>query len=271
MTVVSAFLIPGSPLPFLQRENPPWGLLADAMDVCGKALDKSGPDTIVVYSNQWMAVLDQLWQTRPHSQGLHVDHNWHEYGELLYDIRIDTEYAEAAIQGTIENGIKAKGVNYDEFPIDTGTITACNFLNPENRHPLLICSNNAYHDWDTTITLGRISAMQADKLDRKIAIVGVGGMSGSFYRHTIDISEDKLVSDKEDEWNKKILRLIEDGDIDALSAACPQYAEEARADMGFKHFAFILGALGGSFSGATIHGYGPLYGSGGAVVEFNIQ
>ena len=32
----------------------------------------------------------------------------------------------------------------------------------------------------------------------------------------------------------------------------------------------LLGALGGKFSRATVHGYGPLYGAGGAVVEFHL-
>ncbi len=271
MSIVSAFLVPGSPLPYLKRDNPPWGELANAMEIAGKALIESNPDTIVFYSNQWMAVMDQLWQTRPHIQGLHVDHNWHEYGELEYDIHIDTEYAKAAIEGTIEKGIHAKGVDYDQFPIDTGTIVASNFLNPDNKFPLLISSNNAYHDWDTTITLGQVSAEQASKLDRKIAVVGIGGLSGSFYRHTIDIEKDKIVNEKEDEWNKKILDLIEQGDIENLSKTCPQYATEAKADMGFKHFAFIQGALGDSYKGAKIHHYGPLYGKGAAVIEFNIN
>lgn len=272
MTVVSAFLVPGSPLPFLKRDNPPWGQLADAMDVAGKALAKSNPDTIVIYSNQWMAVLDQLWQTRPRIQGIHVDHNWHEYGELSYDIRIDTDYAEAAIQGTVENGIKAKGVDYDQFPIDTGTIIATNFLNPDKNYPLAITSNNVYHDWDTTITLGKTTTEQATKLNRKIAVVGVGGLSGSFYRHTLDdISKDKIISDKEDEWNKKILGLIEQGDTTALSKFCPQYATEARVDMGFKHFAFLLGSLGNHYKGAKVQGYSPLYGTGGAVIEFELN
>ena len=51
----------------------------------------------------------------------------------------------------------------------------------------------------------------------------------------------------------------------------PDYAGAARVDMGFKHFAFILGAIGGNFNGATVHAYGPLYGSGGAVVEFDLD
>ena len=61
MTVVSAFLVPGSPLPQVRRDNAPWGALADALDKAGQALRLSNADTIVFYSTQWIAVLDQLW------------------------------------------------------------------------------------------------------------------------------------------------------------------------------------------------------------------
>jgi len=268
MTVVSAFLIPGSPLPFVQRDNPPWGKIAEALEAAGRALDASQADTIIVYSSQWIAVLDQLWQTKAHLQGLHVDENWHEYGDLPFDINIDTELAEAAVTATNDAGIKSKGVNYDQFPIDTGTIVATNFLNVGNKLPLVVTANNVYHDWQTTEKLGHLAAAEAEKLDRQVAIVGVGGLSGSFFRHTINIAEDRIATDSEDKWNRKILSLMEKGDLNTLLSECPDYATEARVDMGFKHFAFILGAIGGSFAGARIHGYGPLYGTGGAVVEF---
>lgn len=268
MTVVSAFLVPGSPLPLVQRDNPPWGALADAMERAGEALLASKPDTIVVYSTQWIAVLDQLWQTKPHLQDVHVDENWHEFGDLPFDITIDTVFAKAAIAATNEAGIKSKGVNYDKFPIDTGTIVASTFLNPGNELPLVITSNNVYHDWSTTESLGRIAAEQADTLGRKIAVIGVGGLSGSYFRQTIDISADKIATDTEDNWNRKILFLMEQGDVAGLRQQCPTYAAEARADMGFKHFAFLLGAMSAGFSSAIVHAYGPLYGAGGAVVEF---
>jgi 2-aminophenol/2-amino-5-chlorophenol 1,6-dioxygenase subunit alpha len=271
MSVASAFLIPGSPLPYVQKDNPPWGQLADALDVAGKALIASMPDTIVIYSTQWMAVLDQLWQTKAHLQDVHVDENWHEYGDLPFDITIDTELAEAAVKATNEAGIKSKGVDYDKFPIDTGTIIAANFLNAGNKLPLLITANNLYHDWQMTEKLGQIAVAEANKLNRKVAVVGVGGLSGSFERHSINIAEDKIASDAEDQWNRKILSLMEQGDVSTLLSECPNYAAEAKVDMGFKHFAFILGAIGGEFSAATVHGYGPLYGTGGAVVEFKLD
>jgi hypothetical protein len=38
VTVVSAFLIPGSPLPYLRADNPPWRPIADGLKAAGAAL-----------------------------------------------------------------------------------------------------------------------------------------------------------------------------------------------------------------------------------------
>ena len=225
-------------------------------------------ETIVVYSTQWIAVLDQLWQTRPRLHGVHVDENWHEYGDLPFDIRIDTALADAGIEGTQRIGIKAKGVNYDQFPVDTGTIIAANFLNASGKRPFVITANNVYHDWSMTMNLGKVAVEAARKIGRRVAVAGVGGLSGSFFRHGIEIGSDHIATPGEDEWNRRMLALMEKGDVKSLHKLCPDYAAEAKVDMGFKHFAFLLGAMDGRFRGATVHGYEPLYGTGGAVVEF---
>ena len=269
--VVAAFLVPGSPLPYVRRDNPPWGKLAAAMEQAGRALEASGADTMVVYSTQWIAVLDQLWQTRPRVQGIHVDENWHEYGDLKFDFRTDVPLAEACIAATAASGIKSKGVNYDAFPVDTGTIVANHYLNPGSKRSLVIAANNVYHDWQRTMGLGAIANRCAMTLGRRVAVVGVGGLSGSIFRHAIIAGKDHIATAAEDLWNRRILGLMDKGDTAALAKECPRYAQEARVDMGFKHFAFLLGAMGGRFQGATVHGYGPLYGSGGAVVEIHAR
>lgn len=269
MTVVAAFLIPGSPLPYVHRANPPWGALASALEAAGTALTRAAPDTLVVYSTQWFAVLDQLWLTRPHMHGVHVDENWHEYGELPFDIHIDTELANAVAAATPAIGVRSKGVDYDGFPLDTGTIVAANFLNGA-KCPLVVASNNLYHDWTLTQALGRTAAEQARALGRRIAVIGVGGLSGSFFRGSIDIAQDHIASAEEDAWNRRMLALMERGAVEEFLELRPQYAKEAKVDMGFKHCAFVMGAIDAKFSGAVIHGYGPLYGAGGAVVEFQL-
>ena len=271
MSVVSAFLVPGNPLPLLQPEIPALGQLAGAMRQAGRALAESHPDVVLVYSTQWIAVLDQLWLTRPHSNGVHVDENWYEFGDLPFDIHTDEDLALACVGASPDVGIHARGANYDGFPLDTGTIVAASLLGVGGiDRPLVVGSNNVYHDGATTEKLAAMAVACATAQGKRVAVVGVGGLSGSLFRTEIDLRDDKIVSFEDGQWNQRMLKLMEAGDIAQLRSIGPDFAKQARADMGFKHFHWILGALNGRFSGAKVHGYGPLYGSGGAVVEFKL-
>lgn len=271
MPVVSAFLVPGSPLPLLKAEALGWGRLGAAMQRAGRALEASKPDAVLVYSTQWLAVLDQQWLTRRRSHGVHVDENWYEFGDLPYDIHADTELAHACVAGSPRQGVHARGVNYEGFPIDTGTIVAATMLGFGNaERPIVVASNNLYHSGETTEKLGALAAACADEQGKRVAVVGVGGLSGSLFRTEIDPRSDRIASAEDDRWNQRILQLVESADVGQLRRAIPEFAKEARADMGFKHFHWILGALKGRFAGARVHGYGPLYGSGAAVVEITL-
>lgn len=270
MTVVSAFLVPGSPLPYMRPDNPPWGQIADAMGEAGALLAASKPDTVLIYSTQWFAVLDQLWQTRQHLQGTHVDENWHEYGCLDFDINVDTELAKACIEEATTSGIKSKAVDYDHFPVDTGTIVATHFLLGPDGKPVVITSNNLYHDGPLTEKIAATAVTTAAAQGKRVAIIGVGGLSGSFFRNEIDIADDQIASPEEDLWNRKMLDLIATGDIQGLRSNWDTYGTEARADMGMKHLSFVMGALGGTWNSAEVLAYGPVYGAGAAVVSFNL-
>ena len=271
MPVVSAFLVPGSPLPLLKPESLAWGRLAAAMQRAGRALEASRPDAVLVYSTQWLAVLDQQWLTRKRSSGVHVDDNWYAYGDLPYDIHADTELAHACVAGSPRQGVHARGVNYDGFPIDTGTIVACSLLGFGGAdRPVVVASNNLYHSAEVTEQLGALAAACADEQSKRVAVVGIGGLSGSLFRNEIDPRADRIASSEDDKWNQRMLQLIESGDVAQLRRVAPGFAKQARADMGFKHFHWILGALKDRFAGARVHGYGPVWGSGAAVVEFTL-
>lgn len=270
MTVVSAFLVPGSPLPQLRPDINPWGRIREGLCQAGKALAESKPDCILVYSTQWFAVLDQLWLTRERSTGLHVDENWHEFGEQTFDIYSDSGLAQRCVNACNDAGIKTRGVDYDNFPIDTGTITATTLMSIGSRElPIIAAANNLYHNAEQTEQLGIIASNALQ--DKRVAVVGIGGLSNSAFRENIDLNSDRVISESDDKWNQQILSLMESGDIGALRELLPQYVAEARPDMGLKHFHWLLGSMGGSFRKATVHAYAPLYGSGGAVVEFNVK
>jgi len=133
-----------------------------------------------------------------------------------------------------------------------------------------VASNNVYHIAETTEKLGAMAAACADEQGTRVAVVGVGGRSRSQFRTEIDPRSDRIASAEDDKWNQRVLQLIESADVAQLRRVVPEFAREARADMGFKHFHWVLGALKGRFVGARVHGYGPVYGSGAAVVEFTL-
>ena len=68
---------------------------------------------------------------------------------------MDSVFAEACVEKAKERGLQARTVNYDAFPIDTGSITALSLLNPENRIPATIVSSNMYANRSETIVLGK--------------------------------------------------------------------------------------------------------------------
>lgn len=269
--VVSAFLVPSNPLPYLVPSNPAWESLVKGYEDARIALEASRPDTILMYSSSWMAVLDQPFQMRERLAGTHIDENWHEHGELHYDFGIDREATRAIIQSCGDIGLHAKPVDYDRFPIDSGTIAANGFLNPQGRTPLILAGANIYHDYDSTEKLARKAVDVATALGRRVAVVGVGGLSGSIFREEIAVRQDRIKTATDDEWNQKILDMMVRGDRPGLQTAIPKFNDAARAENRFKHFAWLAGALGDRWSGAQVLAYGPTYGAGAAVVQFHLK
>ncbi len=269
--VVAAFLVPGTPLPLLRPEAPGWKTLFDGCKDAARSLERARPDVLLVYSTQWIAVLDQLWQTRPRVRGIHVDETWHAFGDLAYDFDIDAELAQACIDRSGEAGVRSKPVNYDRFPIDTGTIAAANQLNPDSRWPLVVAANNLYHDGALTGRLAALAVQCAAEQGKRVALVGVGGLSGAVHRREIDPAEDSFAGDADDHWNRRLLDALVAGDAARLRALLPDYAANARADMGMKHLEWLLGGVGPQWRGAYVHAYGPVWGSGAAVVELALD
>lgn len=265
--VAAAYLVPGSPLLALARKEPVYQPLLEGYARVARDIEDLQPDTLVIYSTRWYAVLDQLWQGRARMSGLHVDENWHELGELRFDMTTDVSLARACARAAGRAGIPSKLVDYQGFPIDSGTLTAQTLANPEGRFPSLIVANNLYYDDARTRALGEIVAAQAAAQGKRVVVLVVGELSGSIYRDGRPLSEDAIASATDDEWNQRILKLIESRDLDALQRHLPDYIAHARVDMGFKHLSFALGALGGRLGNAETYAYGPQYGSGAAVVR----
>ena len=100
----------------------------------------------------------------------------------------------------------------------------------------------------------------------------MGALSRSTFTREIDIADDHIASPADEEWNRPVLELMTVGYGQAIEELAGDVAGGARVDLGFKHFAWLAGAMGERWPhGATVHAYGPIYGSGAAVVEFGLD
>jgi len=265
--VVGAYLLPASALLVLQRKEVRYAELVAGMQRVARDIDELNPDTLVIYSTRWFAVLDQLWQARPRLAGLHVDENWHELGEMRFDMTTDVSLARACDRAAKRAGMASKLVDYAGFPLDSATLAANSLVNPEGTVPVLVVANNIYHDFARTRALGELAAAQAAAQGKRVVVLVLGGLSGSEFRDQRAFADDDIASETDDEWNRRMLKLIESRDVDEFMRLLPDYLTQARADMGLRHVAFALGALGGRLGTAQVYAYGPQYGSGAAVVK----
>lgn len=264
----AAALVPGLPHVLSPNLNQHYASLAKGLEAVGDRFQKDGVERVVYYSTQWISVLGHLFQAKKDLKGLHVDENWYALGDLPFDFKVDRPFAEKVAAGAEASGYQVKLVDYEGFPVDTGTIVADRLLN-KGRFKANMISCCVYSDYADTVKLaGTLAkAIESDKV--KTAVVCVTMLSGRWFTTEIDPREDHVSSPDDDRWNKRMLELLEKGQFDQAEKLAPEYASHARVDMGFKALAFLKGA-GALKQGkaAKIHAYGPIYGTGAAVVEF---
>ena len=84
----------------------------------------------------------------------------------------------------------------------------------------------------------------------------------------IDPLTDHISCEEDEVWNRRVLGLIEQGKNADVLALSGEFARAAVADMGFKAFAWLMGVLGTPSTPGHVLAYGPIWGSGAAVVEY---
>jgi 2-aminophenol/2-amino-5-chlorophenol 1,6-dioxygenase alpha subunit len=219
-------------------------------------------------------VLGHLVQTRANPTGLHVDENWYDLGNLPYDFRTDLELARRTIDLGTAAGLQVRAVDYEGFPVDTGTLVALDFLHPKNEIPVVCISCNIYAGREEELKLGRAAAAAVRALGRRAVVVASTGLSGHYFTREITDDEDRIVNEADDGANRKLLDLMAAGKcIDAMDLV-PEYAAKTGADMQFKSYYWLMGAIGAARAKSKVKGkvlgYGSIWGSGAAVVEFTV-
>ncbi|HZO82515.1 MAG TPA: hypothetical protein VFB33_12550 [Candidatus Binataceae bacterium] len=267
--IVRGYLMPGMPHVMLPRDAASRQELRRACRTAGANALEARPDVLVIFSTQWISVLGHLVQARANPCGLHVDENWYDLGDLPYDFRTDVELARKTIELGTAAGLQVRAVDYEGFPVDTGTLVALDFLNPKNEIPVVCMSCNIYAGREEELALGRAAADAVRALGRRAVAVLSSGLSGHYFTREISDAEDHIASPEDDAHNRAMLDLMAAGKCREAMDRVPDYAAKTGADMQFKGYYWLMGAMEAGRITGKLLGYGSIWGSGAAVVEFS--
>jgi 2-aminophenol/2-amino-5-chlorophenol 1,6-dioxygenase alpha subunit len=267
--ILNAYIVPGQPHPLLAPDqNAGWASLRKSYEAVGREIAKSGAELILIYSTQWFSVIGHLFQVDPKPAWTLVDQNWYELGEIPYEFRVDPEFGKLYARLCKEHGMQAATVAYHGFPIDTGTVVALKLLNPDNAIPASVVSCNIYAEREETRALGFAARAAIEAYGKKTIVVVVSNLSNRYEVADIDPAHDRISSQKDDEWNRKILEMLGEGRLEDVAQVARDFAREANADMGFKAI-WWLGAVLGEHNryDGKVWDYQPVWGTGNAIVE----
>ena len=261
---------PPHPHPLLCPDgNQGYRNLRQAFENCAKKIEESDADIILVYSTTWPSVIGHQIQALENPIWTHVDDDFHYLGSMPYEFSIDVDFANSMKDAAVARGLYARTVAYDGFPIDTGSVVALSLLNPENRIPAVILSSNMYANRSETIVLGKAARDTLHAQGKKAVIVVVSSLSNRMFTEHIDPSEDRIHSQKDDDWNQKILEFFADGRLEDLSQLSRDIHGQIRVQkvVAYKPAWFMASTMGqhNNYDGEVL-AYEPLHGSGGAVI-----
>jgi len=269
--VVLGLFVPAHPHPLLCPEKSPgWARLREAYEQARMIIEESEAELILVYSTLWTSIIGHQFQGLKEPEWVHVDHDFHYLGSMPYKFHIDTDFAEELSNSAKSRGLESRVVSYHGFPIDTGTVVALSLLNPDNNLPAGICSSNMYSNRAETIVLGKSANDAIKKSGKKVAVVVVSSLSNRMFTDKIKPHEEKIHSQKDDEWNRKILEFLDEGRLEDVSQLSREIHQQIRVQkvVAFKPMWWLAGVMGqhNNFAG-KVHAYESVHGAGCAVVS----
>ena len=264
--IIGGFFVPGLPHPLLAADrSPAWTAVREAYARARADIERLNPDLLVLYSTQWPSVIGHQIQADPAPTWTHVDQDWHDLGSIRYRLRIDADFAHAWQAAATARGLHARTVNYHGFPIDTGTLVALELLDPDRKFPACVVSCNMYADRAETMVLGKATR---DALGgRRAVAVSVSLLSSRLFPHWIDPKEDRVSSQKDDEWNRKLLEILADGRLEDAAQLARTFTAQANGDNKLKALWWLTAVMGAHnrYDG-TVYDYQPIWGAGAAVI-----
>lgn len=269
--VVAGVIVPGLPHPLLCPDaNPAYQRIADGFAEARKVIEAADADLLIVYSTMWPSVIGHQVQARPEPEWVHVDELFHALGSIPYRFRMDAPFAHEVVAKAQGRGLHSRAIDYHGFPIDTGSVVALKLLNGDNALPATVLSSNVYSDRAETVVFGKAVREAVLAAGRRAVVVVVSTLSNRLFTDWIDPADDRVHSLKDEEWNAKMLEFLGQGRLEDTAQLSREIHKQIRVPkvVNFKPMWWLSAVMGAhnDYDG-TVHAYGPLHGTGSAVVS----
>ena len=208
-----------------------------------------------------------LYQALPNPKGVHVDENWHAMGDFPFDVRVDPSCARlvAATEtpGSRRGRSRTKGFRSIQarssprgFSI-RGDATA--------RRRLVVGVRRRRRER----TLGPRCASRRDARGRRVRRRVLARLRPLLHRGGRPAASTSS-RPEDDEYNRRWLGLVESGNLEAAGTLLAEMGKRMPVDMQGNAFHWLRGVLGGDDAG-RVRAYGPLWGTGAAVIDFSAE
>lgn len=265
-----ALLVPGLPHPLLDPDgNAHRRALRDAFDAAAAQIAAVKPDVLLVYSTMWPSIIGHQVVSHPEPTWRHVDELFHALGTIAYRFPTDPVLAQAWVSAGHARGLAMRTVDDDGFPVDTGSVVALELLDPEHRVPALIGSSNVYADRAETIVYAKAARDALAASGKRAVAIVVSTLSNRLFTDWVAPEDDRIHSAKDDEWNRKLLEMLEEGRVEDVAQLSRTIHGQLRVKkvVNFKPMWFLSALMGAHnhYDGEVL-AYAPVHGTGCAVV-----
>ncbi|MGY9000875.1 MAG: DODA-type extradiol aromatic ring-opening family dioxygenase, partial [Rhodospirillales bacterium] len=184
---------------------------------------------------------------------------------LSYNRPGDRAFAEAMVEDWHAGDLPAYTVETPHFHWDYGSAIPLQYLDPDATIPAVLTPTCYASDIDENIKVGELLDETAKRMNKRVILVVSNALT-----HLIVRGPDKWPLDEHIAMDHKFIDMIKEADVDGALDYLPEYARDAKCEMGGRGLGVFLGAAkvlqnkSGDLSGAMYGPYAQSSGSGNA-------
>ena len=235
-------------------------------------------DTLVIVDAHWLTTSEHVIAGAARFSGVYTsDEMPRAIHDLAYDFPGAPSLAAAVRAAGRERGVPIVNVTADSLPVHYPTLNLVHHLRTSERVlavGVLQTAGPAHF-----LAFGEcLAAAVAAGGDRRVAVLGSGGMSHAFWpidqqRGRVALDPRHVISDAARTWDRRILGLWADGAHGEVVDLQPQY-RSVKPEGRFGHYLTLLGAIGGRACrapGRQVSEYENALGTGQVHVVFDLD